>query len=296
MNLVSNFLHIAPILILSILAGLIASGIFFLILGSSNNPHRVPLNKFLFKASGCVYYVVVIWFIPVLLLSSYLFLHASDHGFTNPLWAGLLGGILMPHLAFLKYFKFPAPIKSDTLASIVDLIPVLGEATVGYPQKIIQREINKKKAEYLPADCVESVSKAYEFHRVALARSSRIEPASNVLRVNSPGVKIDYLLRYLGYEDFNFLLGKIQTNPDILYPYWNKNRKKQRELSVSERRTRERRAANIEVADDRRTDDRRTLPEWGRRRADSAYAFHFVLRKNSLEENPTIDTENTSPE
>ena len=280
-NVVANYGSIA----LSLTLGLLISGCFFLAVGLSNNSRKLPLERVLLRSSGVIPLTLRIWFIPgfficvviekVPLLQSFF----VDDLQLNLVATALLVGLLLPQIAWLKLLGVKLPFNQSWLASLANVLMRLGEATVGYPQKIIDREVTKIKTEFLPPDHDLCVSKAYEFHRVEVAKVFNKKPYDEFIKLKNKSVKIDHLMRFLGCDKFHFLMKKIQDDQAIILPTWYHSSDR-RKNPASNRRENDRRLNDAPCQTERRISvgDRRAIPAWGRRRADSPYAHHFVLR------------------
>ncbi|MBT5924056.1 MAG: hypothetical protein HOO01_01730 [Cellvibrionales bacterium] len=274
-------------ILLPLTIGLLISGSLFLLLGLSSNSRKIPLERVLIRSSGVVPLTFRIWFIPAVLtcitinevpwLQSFFMSHLQ----LNLAKVAILVALFLPQIGWLKLLGFKLPFNQSWLASLANILIRLGEATVGYPQKIIDREVTKIKTEFLPPDHDLCVAKAYEFHRVEVAKVFNKKPYEEFIRLKNKSVKIDHLMRFLGCDKFHFLMKKIQADQAIILPTWYHNSDR-RKKPVSSRRESDRRLtsahcdSNLRVA----VKDRREIPHWGRRRADSPYAHHFVLRKS----------------
>lgn len=272
-------------IILPLIIGLLFSGFLFLIIGFFKNSRKIPLERVLFRSAGVMPLTLVSWFFPSFLmcivinevawLQSIFIIHLQL-SLVEIAW---LAALLLPQIAWLKLFGVKLPFDQSWLASLANVLMRLGEATVGYPQKIIDREVTKIKTEFLPLDHNLCVAKAYEFHRVEVARMFNKTPYEEFIKLANKSVKIDHLMRFLGCENFHFLMKKIQGNQAIILPSWNHNSDR-RGKPASNRREKDRRLNNATFNASRRIliSDRRAIPICGRRRADSPYAHHFVLR------------------
>lgn len=268
--------------------GLLVSGCFFLFFGLSSNSRKIPRERVFIRSLGVVPLTFYIWFIPAFFaciainevpwLQSF-FIVRLQLSLVEVAWFVALA---LPQVAWLKLLGVKLPFNQGWLASLANILMRLGEATVGYPQKIIDREVTKIKTEFLPPDHDLCVSKAYEFHRVEVAKVFNKKPYDEFVRLNNKSVKIDHLMRFLGCDKFHFLMKKIQANQAIILPTWCHSGDR-REKPVSSRRESDRRLDNSQCDSNRRVSikDRRAIPNWGRRRADSPYAQHFVLRKSN---------------
>ena len=268
-----------------VLLGLLLSGLIFLLLGLALNSRKIPLERILLRSAGVVPLTLRIWLLPALMVSvvvnevpaiesfrlTYLQLDLPQ--------SALLIAFLLPQIGWFKLLRINLRFDSGLQDSIANIFVRLGEATVAYPQKIIDREFTKIKTEFLPSDHDLCVAKAYEFHRVEVARAINKKPYEEVIKLANKSVKIDHLMRFLGCEKFHYLMQKIQADRAIILPTWNHDNDR-RKKPVSSRRLADRRMVKSPVDTDLRgsNSDRRAIPQWGRRRADSPYAHHFVLR------------------
>lgn len=265
--------------------GLFISGCLFLVLGLWNNSRKIPLERVLIRSAGVVPLTLVGWFVPAfamcIVINEVSWLQAF---FVIKLQWGmseiaLLVSLLLPQIAWLKLLGVKVPFDKSWQAGLANALVLLGESTVGYPQKIIDREVTKIKTEFLPLDHNLCVAKAYEFHRVEVARIFNKKPYEEFIKLANKSVKIDHLMRFLGCDKFHFLMNKIQDDQAIILPAWSHNSDR-RCKPASNRRISDRRLNDAPCQTNRRVSvgDRRSIPTWGRRRADSPYAHHFVLR------------------
>lgn len=270
---------------LPLIIGLIMSGCIFLFLGLWNNSRKIPLERVLMRSAGVVPLTLVCWFVPSFLIcvviNEVAWLQAVFviQFQWSPSEIALFVALLLPQIAWLKLLGVKVPFDKSWQASLANALVFLGESTVGYPQKIIDREVTKIKTEFLPLDHNLCVAKAYEFHRVEVAKIFNKKPYEEFIKLANKSVKIDHLMRFLGCDKFHFLMKKIQDDQAIILPAWNHNSDR-RNKPASNRRENDRRFNNAQCQPNRRisVSDRRSIPTWGRRRADSPYAHHFVLR------------------
>ena len=189
-------------------------------------------------------------------------------------------GFSLPHLMWLARARVETILLKDRPfgSFLLNFVTLLADATIKYPHKIVADEENEVKKELLPADYDQCVSKAYEFHRVEIARHVSHNPPESMFKLVNKAEKIDYLMRFLGIEHAPAFLTSIKQDPSIVFPDWGRD-KNRRIKPVSDQRRCERRESVGSVENDQRTNysDRRKMPIWGRRRADSPYALRFAL-------------------